>query len=134
MPETRQAIHAISAENVPWQPCSDILNYSIPFPISLIDLHKDLVSEGRQCCFCRQQRVQAIRAATATCNAPVSCCPVPQRPFAMLCAGLRALLYSGDHDFVVPFTGTRAWIYSMQLPVERPYAAWTIEGQVQRRV
>lgn len=41
-----------------------------------------------------------------------------------------AVARSGDHDFVVPFTSTRAWVYSMDLEVEKPYAAWIIDQQV----
>jgi carboxypeptidase C (cathepsin A) len=40
-------------------------------------------------------------------------------------------VYSGDHDFVVPFTGTRSWVYSLGLNTLTPYAAWyTPDGQV----
>jgi serine carboxypeptidase-like clade 1 len=40
---------------------------------------------------------------------------------------LRALIYSGDHDYVVPFTGTRAWVYGLGLPVSAPWHAWSDE-------
>lgn len=48
----------------------------------------------------------------------------------LLADGLRALIYSGDHDMVVPFTSTRAWVYGMGLHVEQPYDAWLIDRQV----
>jgi len=44
--------------------------------------------------------------------------------------GLRALVYSGDHDFVVPFTSTRDWVYRLGLRQEQPYKPWTVDGQV----
>ena len=30
----------------------------------------------------------------------------------------------------LPFTGTEAWIASLQLPVERPWQQWHLNGQV----
>mmetsp|Transcript_26433 Transcript_26433/g.57660 ORF Transcript_26433/g.57660 Transcript_26433/m.57660 type:complete len:507 (+) Transcript_26433:49-1569(+) len=88
LPEVREAIHAESVEAVPWQPCSDILDYTVD-RVAMIDVHKELIA-----------------------------------------AGLRALIYSGDHDFVVPFTGTRNWVYSLKLRTQRPYTPWTIKQQV----
>lgn len=58
-----------------------------------------------------------------TCYAPLT--PLPE--------GLRALLYSGDHDMVVPHTGTRMWLYDEQ---DRfggptgPLQPWFMDGQV----
>ena len=42
------------------------------------------------------------------------------------------LVYSGDHDMVVPHTGTRAWLYDIaQLGgAEEPLRAWMLNGQV----
>ena len=44
----------------------------------------------------------------------------------LLDAGLHGLIFSGDHDYVVPYTGTRDWVWSMNLPVERgwEWGAW----------
>jgi serine carboxypeptidase-like clade 1 len=44
--------------------------------------------------------------------------------------GLRALIYSGDHDYVVPFTGTRAWLHSLGRAHMHKWQAWTMDGQV----
>lgn len=44
--------------------------------------------------------------------------------------GLRALIYSGDHDYVVPFTGTRAWLHSLGRAHRHRWQAWTMDGQV----
>lgn len=44
--------------------------------------------------------------------------------------GLHALIYSGDHDYVVPFTGTRAWLHSLGRPHRHKWQAWTMDGQV----
>ena len=89
--EVRQAIHAAPVDMVPWQPCSDILNYSIiDLPIDIVPIHQSLHLSG-----------------------------------------LRALVYSGDHDFIIPFIGTRDWVYQrMGLETIEPYSAWTMEGQV----
>jgi hypothetical protein len=46
-------------------------------------------------------------------------------------AGLRALVYSGTADYVVPFTGSRAWVYGLGLPTAKPWRAWSIPGSKQ---
>lgn len=38
--------------------------------------------------------------------------------------GLRGLILSGDHDYVIPFTGTRDWVYSLGFKVDQPWHAW----------
>lgn len=40
------------------------------------------------------------------------------------------LVYSGDIDAIVPVTGSRRWIESLQLPVRRPWHQWHVDGQV----
>ncbi|KAF0698233.1 Aste57867_11137 [Aphanomyces stellatus] len=42
----------------------------------------------------------------------------------ILNAGLKAMVYSGDTDSVVPFTGTQMWLQSLALPVTQKWAAW----------
>jgi serine carboxypeptidase-like clade 1 len=51
----------------------------------------------------------------------------------LLDAGLQALIFSGDHDYVVPYTGTRDWVWSMDLRVARgwEWGAWYLEGRGQ---
>jgi carboxypeptidase C (cathepsin A) len=44
--------------------------------------------------------------------------------------GLRILVYSGDTDAAVPFTGTREWIGKLGLPVVTPYHSWLYNEQV----
>ncbi|KXZ47837.1 hypothetical protein GPECTOR_32g449 [Gonium pectorale] len=46
--------------------------------------------------------------------------------------GLRALVYSGDHDMVVPHTGTRAWLYDKARlgRADGPLRPWNYKGQV----
>eukprot|EP00879_Flechtneria_rotunda_P016121 GHRR01016863.1.p1 GENE.GHRR01016863.1~~GHRR01016863.1.p1 ORF type:complete len:501 (+),score=113.92 GHRR01016863.1:376-1878(+) len=46
-------------------------------------------------------------------------------------AGVRALVLSGDHDFVVPFTGTRAWVYSLGLEQRKGWHSWNVPGSKQ---
>ncbi len=40
------------------------------------------------------------------------------------------LVYSGDHDLVIPFTATRTWVYGLGLPAKEPYSSWRIGDQV----
>ncbi|XP_017254878.1 serine carboxypeptidase-like 17 [Daucus carota subsp. sativus] len=42
----------------------------------------------------------------------------------------RALIYSGDHDMVFPYIGTRQWIHTLRLKVERTWKPWFVKGQV----
>ncbi|CAM0903456.1 unnamed protein product [Alopecurus aequalis] len=43
--------------------------------------------------------------------------------------GYRALVYSGDHDMVVPFLGTQAWVRSLGFPIVDDWRAWHLHGQ-----
>ncbi|KAJ4815088.1 hypothetical protein LUZ62_027654 [Rhynchospora pubera] len=43
--------------------------------------------------------------------------------------GYRALVYSGDHDLLVPFLGTQAWIRSLNFPVVDTWRAWHVNGR-----
>ncbi|KAL6642603.1 hypothetical protein ACP70R_020784 [Stipagrostis hirtigluma subsp. patula] len=44
--------------------------------------------------------------------------------------GYRSLIYSGDHDMVVPFIGTQAWIRSLNFSVVANWRPWYVDGQV----
>ncbi|EEF52263.1 serine carboxypeptidase, putative [Ricinus communis] len=44
--------------------------------------------------------------------------------------GYRSLIYSGDHDMLVPFVGTQAWIRSLNFSIVDDWQPWHIEGQV----
>ena len=44
--------------------------------------------------------------------------------------GLRGLVYSGDHDMVVPHTGTRKWVFGLPHKTKEPFGPWMIDGQV----
>jgi pimeloyl-ACP methyl ester carboxylesterase len=53
----------------------------------------------------------------------------------LLRGGVRALVLSGDHDYVVPFTGTRDWVYNSGLGLrERPGAGWRAWRVADRQV
>uniref|UniRef100_A0A453AD59 Serine carboxypeptidase-like 19 n=1 Tax=Aegilops tauschii subsp. strangulata TaxID=200361 RepID=A0A453AD59_AEGTS len=43
--------------------------------------------------------------------------------------GYRALVYSGDHDAVVPFLGTQSWVRSLNFPIMDEWRAWHLDGQ-----
>ncbi|XP_057974842.1 serine carboxypeptidase-like 2 [Malania oleifera] len=44
--------------------------------------------------------------------------------------GYRSLIYSGDHDLIVPFLGTQAWIRSLNYSIVDDWRPWMVEGQV----
>ncbi|XP_027183768.1 serine carboxypeptidase-like 21 [Coffea eugenioides] len=44
--------------------------------------------------------------------------------------GYRALIYSGDHDMCVPFTGTEAWTASLGYKVEDEWRPWMTNHQI----
>lgn len=44
--------------------------------------------------------------------------------------GYRALIYSGDHDIIVPFVGTRKWVKSLKFSITDQWRSWHEGGQV----
>ncbi|CAJ1962101.1 unnamed protein product [Sphenostylis stenocarpa] len=48
--------------------------------------------------------------------------------------GYRSLIYSGDHDFVVPFLATQAWIRSLNYSIVDDWRQWNTNGQVAGQV
>lgn len=44
--------------------------------------------------------------------------------------GFRALIYSGDHDMVIPYVGTQASIDTLNLTISTDWHAWFVDGQV----
>lgn len=45
-------------------------------------------------------------------------------------AGYRALIYSGDHDMCVPFTGTQAWTQSLGYEIVEEWRPWKSNAQI----
>ncbi|KAL6843507.1 hypothetical protein ACP4OV_026569 [Aristida adscensionis] len=43
--------------------------------------------------------------------------------------GYRALVYSGDHDLMIPFLGTQAWIRSLNFSIVDDWRTWHVDGQ-----
>ncbi|TVU45249.1 hypothetical protein EJB05_04728 [Eragrostis curvula] len=43
--------------------------------------------------------------------------------------GYRALVYSGDHDLIIPHLGTQAWIRSLNFSIVDEWRAWHLDGQ-----
>ncbi|XP_028796054.1 serine carboxypeptidase-like 11 [Neltuma alba] len=44
--------------------------------------------------------------------------------------GYRSLIYSGDHDMIVPFLDTQAWIRSLNYSIVDDWRPWRTNGQV----
>ncbi|XP_022758787.1 serine carboxypeptidase-like 20 isoform X1 [Durio zibethinus] len=44
--------------------------------------------------------------------------------------GYRALIFSGDHDMCVPFTGSEAWTRSVGYKILDEWRPWTSDGQI----
>ncbi|KAJ0967697.1 hypothetical protein J5N97_024614 [Dioscorea zingiberensis] len=44
--------------------------------------------------------------------------------------GYRALVYSGDHDLLIPHIGTQAWIRSLNFSIVDDWRSWFFGGQV----
>ncbi|KAH7523747.1 hypothetical protein FEM48_Zijuj06G0044800 [Ziziphus jujuba var. spinosa] len=44
--------------------------------------------------------------------------------------GYRSLIYSGDHDMLVPFMATQAWIRSLNYSIVEDWRPWVVHGQV----
>ncbi|KAI3459132.1 hypothetical protein Pfo_015795 [Paulownia fortunei] len=45
-------------------------------------------------------------------------------------SGYRVLIYSGDHDMCVPFTGTQAWAQSLGYKIVDDWRPWKSNGQI----
>ncbi|KAF7073146.1 hypothetical protein CFC21_078183 [Triticum aestivum] len=50
--------------------------------------------------------------------------------FNLTSRGYRSLVFSGDHDLVIPFLSTHAWIRSFNFSVVDDWRAWHLDGQV----
>ncbi|XP_042508667.1 serine carboxypeptidase-like 18 isoform X2 [Macadamia integrifolia] len=44
--------------------------------------------------------------------------------------GYRSLIYSGDHDMIVPFLATEAWIKSLNYYIVDEWRSWLVDGQI----
>lgn len=55
---------------------------------------------------------------------------LPQVIHAVLLAGLRVLIYSGDHDMCVPHTGSEAWTRALGLKKQEHWRPWKVSDQV----
>ncbi|XP_024314264.1 serine carboxypeptidase-like 13 isoform X2 [Brachypodium distachyon] len=48
----------------------------------------------------------------------------------LITRGYRALVYSGDHDMVVPYLATQAWIRQLDFSIVDEWRPWYVTGQV----
>ena len=87
--------------------------------------------------------LEIVQPATrVSCSMPVldrekgycfcSGCLLPALPFitAASPAGLRVLIYSGDHDMCVPHSGSEAWTRGLGLKVQKRWRPWKVNDQV----
>ncbi|KAL4615203.1 hypothetical protein ACB092_07G106900 [Castanea dentata] len=44
--------------------------------------------------------------------------------------GYRALIYSGDHDMMIPYVGTLAWVNFLNMTTVDGWRPWTVDGQI----
>ncbi|XP_043708983.1 serine carboxypeptidase-like 18 [Telopea speciosissima] len=44
--------------------------------------------------------------------------------------GFRSLIYSGDHDMIVPFLGTEAWIKSLNYSILDEWRSWIVDAEI----
>ncbi|KAM3683707.1 hypothetical protein ACB094_12G167300 [Castanea mollissima] len=44
--------------------------------------------------------------------------------------GYEVLIYSGDHDMVIPYIATHAWIVSLNLTIAQDWRPWFVDGQI----
>ncbi|KAL8156083.1 hypothetical protein AgCh_001242 [Apium graveolens] len=42
----------------------------------------------------------------------------------------RALIFSGDHDLVIPYIGTERWIHSLNITLQSRWAPWFVNSEV----
>ncbi|EEC76119.1 hypothetical protein OsI_13386 [Oryza sativa Indica Group] len=49
--------------------------------------------------------------------------------FDLTTGGYRALVFSGDHDLILPFLSTQAWIRSLNFSIVDEWRAWHVDGQ-----
>ncbi|KAJ9705323.1 hypothetical protein PVL29_003387 [Vitis rotundifolia] len=45
-------------------------------------------------------------------------------------SGLQVLVFSGDHDMVIPHVGIEQWIKSLNISIDKDWRPWYVDGQV----
>ncbi|XP_065869605.1 serine carboxypeptidase-like 18 isoform X1 [Euphorbia lathyris] len=48
----------------------------------------------------------------------------------LIYGGYRGMVYSGDHDMLIPYTGTIVWIHSLNLSTVDDWRPWYVDGQI----
>ena len=107
--DVRRAIHAAPAAVAgPFDECSARLRYTIDVP-SVIHIHRRLLAAGTH----PARPISLYQELIEWC----------QRSSFI---GLRALVYSGDHDLCVPHTSTEKWTSELDLPIFADWEQWRI--------
>lgn len=44
--------------------------------------------------------------------------------------GFQALVYSGDHDMIIPYMSSLKWIRKLNITMDEEWRAWNVDGQV----
>ena len=50
---------------------------------------------------------------------------------SFIAKGLRVMIYSGDVDACLPYTGTEEWIHALDLPTVEAWRPWTLDNATQ---
>jgi len=104
----------------PYHPCSEeFMGTYLNRPDVQSAIHASIPYPWQQCSGIVNYNYSDVQASVI---------PIYQKYIAS--GQLSMLVYSGDVDAIVPITGTRAWIGSLQLTVENPWRPWNLENQV----
>lgn len=123
-----------------WKECdARALTYSLDSLLtSMVPVHEQLVKAGEAARHGGAPppplRTPRCRLRAPRCTPPHSPLPHPPPP-ASARPGLRALVFSGDSDGIVPTLSSRSWVETLGLPTAGELRPWvdTFTGQVGRR-
>nr|XP_027083564.1 serine carboxypeptidase-like 19 isoform X4 [Coffea arabica] len=128
----------------PWSKASGIQNYRVPFAYDMGLISDELYETERIMLlqhWANNKSVQeALHVRRETIGEWVSCrdaLPYTKNAASVVpyhanlsTKGYRSLIYSGDHDLMVPHIETQAWIRSLHYPIIDDWRQWIHQGQV----